>query len=178
MSPQMMGNTLVMPGGQPSIMGMGEPATGEEGFPMPYTGLKPFNQAMDQLFPGEQGGGDAALQEEAMPGRTVVKSEEVVEALQSATNRNGEPAIDKLKGQVYLVGDIVQRGWTDGKIEFAITERSDQQIIVNALPQWSGQKLLSFTVIQPGKVPADSIPVTATEAPVTTGGSTNVPIAS
>mgnify|MGYP007116766472 CR=1 FL=1 len=131
---------------------MGEPFVGKENFPIEYTPLKPFNQATDALL-GKAGGPES----EAMPGRQVVKLEEVQAALSGATNRKGEAALTKFRGQVWLVGDIAARGWTDGQIEFAITAKSDQQIIVNALPQYSSQGLLSFTVVT--KAPANGVPV-------------------
>jgi len=54
--PQQIGTTTVLPGGQPSMMGMGEPVTGKENFPIPYTPLKPFNEALRGLSAGAAGG--------------------------------------------------------------------------------------------------------------------------
>lgn len=150
------GNTMVLPGGAPQMMGMGEPVTGQEGFPLPYTPLKPFNQALDKLIPSEEDK-RAEGQSEALPGREVVKVQDVIAALSEAANRKGQKSLDMLKGQVWLTGEIARRGWTDGQIEFAITVKSDQQIIVNALPQWSGRGLLSFVDVT--AKPKDAIPV-------------------
>lgn len=161
--PTQIGNTTtLMPSGRPQMMGMGEPFIGKENMPLDFTAVKPFNQATDALlgksFLGGGGGQPpSGLESEAMPGRQVVKLEEVQAALSGATNRKGEIATTKFKGQVWLVGDIAARGWTDGQIEFAITAKSDQQIIVNALPQYSSQGLLSFTVVT--KAPANGVPV-------------------
>jgi hypothetical protein len=138
------GNAMVMPGGQPQMLGMGEPITGQEGFPLPYTPLKPFTPAMAAIT-GEVGGGTSAAT--GMPGKPIVTIDEVVEALESFVNRRGEKAVDKLQGNVYIMGDMATRGETDGKIEIGVTVKSDQQIITNALPQYAAQNLLEFRVL-------------------------------
>lgn len=155
----MVGNTMVLPGGQPAVAALGPPLTGPpEQFPIPYTALKPFNQATDialgKVRPGMEG-----LQGEALPGRTVVTADEVIAALNEARNRKGQKTIQKLRGEVYLIGEIARRGYTDARIEFAITVKSDQQVLVNALPQWAVEGRLSFTVLEPGVRPPDGIPV-------------------
>jgi hypothetical protein len=75
-----------------------------------------------------------------------------------------------LQGKVYLMGEIAQRGWTDGKIEIGITVKSDQQILTTALAQYAAQKLLAFRVISAGVEPEDGVllfgPSTKTPAPV------------
>jgi hypothetical protein len=151
-------NTTVMPVGRPQVMGSGEPLTGETNFPLPFEKVNPYAEGLEAIK-AAQGGGSAAPsgQEEAMPGRMVVKAEEVVKALSDATNRKGEKAAGKFKGQVYLVGEIAERGFTDGKIEFALTVKSDQQIITNALPQYAAQGLLVFRVVT--QVPEGAVPV-------------------
>lgn len=171
------GNTMLMPGGQPQMVGMGEPITGEaEDFPIPYTPLKPYGPAMAELAGTGTHGAAATeaalsdeLQPEAMPGKTVVKAEEITSALEAAVNRKGEKATDKLKGMVYLMEDLATRGWTDGEIVIGITVKSDQQIITTALPQYAGQGLLRFRMVNAGVVPEDAVlifgPETAT-APV------------
>jgi hypothetical protein len=150
-------NTTVMPSGQPQVMGTGEPFTGGENFPLPFTNVQPFAEGLEAIK-GAQGGPGATAQGEAMPGKTVVRAEEVVQALRDAVNRRGESALAKLKGKVYLIGDIATRGFTDGKIEFAITEKSDQQIVTNALPQYASQDMLSFRVVT--SVPKGAIAIT------------------
>ncbi len=150
-------NTVVMPSGQPQVMGTGEPFTGEENFPLPFQNVQPYAEGLEAIK-GAQGGGGPVGQEEAMPGKTVIRAEEVVTALNGAANRKGENALAKLKGKVYLVGEIAERGFTDGKVEFAITVKSDQQVIVNALPQYAAQGLLTFRVIT--AVPKGAIAIT------------------
>lgn len=149
------GNTMLMPGGQPQMMGLGEPLTGSaESFPIPYTPLKPYGPAVASLA-GTGTHGAAANREalggapegNALPGKTMVKAEDIVSALEQAVNRRGEKAIDKLKGRVYLMGELATRGSTDGKVEIGITVKSDQQIITTALPQFASQGLLVFRVI-------------------------------
>lgn len=149
-------NTLVMPSGQPQAMGTGAPFTGEQGFPLPFQNVNPYAEGLEAIK-AAQGGPTPTGQEEAMPGRTVVKADEVIKALSGATNRKGEKTSAKFKGQVYLVGEIAERGFTDSKIEFALTQKSDQQLIVNALPQYAAQGLLVFRVVT--TIPAGAIPV-------------------
>jgi hypothetical protein len=148
------------------MMGLGEPATGKENFPIPYTPLKPFNQALQGMELGGPGGGmgGGGLQAEAMPGRTVITAEEVTAALTEATNRKGEQATMKLKGKVYLMGEIAERGWTDGAIEIGITIKSDQQIITNALPQWASQNLLRFRMLPANSIPEGAVPISGASA--------------
>ena len=175
--PQQIGPTTVMPGGQPSMMGMGEPITGRENFPIPYTPLKPFNEALQGLSNqgiGAPGGGPAGpggdLRGEAAPGRTVVKAEEIVAALNEATNKRGEKAATKIRGKVYLLGEIAQRGWTDGEIEIGLTVKSDQQIIVGALPQYAAARRLVFRTLT--TVPPDAMLIsggTAAPEPIEAG---------
>jgi len=172
---EMIGNAMLMPGGQPQLMGLGEPMTGEaEDFPIPYTPLSPYGPALAELAgTGTHGAAanEAATgpQAEAMPGMNVVSADDVKAALESAVNRKGEQAVSKLQGKVYLMGEIAQRGWTDGKIEIGITVKSDQQILTTALAQYAAQKLLVFRVISAGIEPEDGVLLfgpTKTPAPV------------
>jgi hypothetical protein len=148
------GNAMLMPGGQPQMLGMGEPLTGNaESFPIPYTPLKPYGPALAQLAgtgvhgAAVEGAPATGPAKEAMPGKNVVSADDIIKTLESAVNRNGEKAVDKLQGRVYLMGDLASRGWTDGKLEIGITVKSDQQIIVTALPQYAAQGLLIFRLI-------------------------------
>jgi hypothetical protein len=61
-------------------------------------------------------------------------------------------------GQVFLVGELVQHGETDSDIEVMLTEKADQQVIAQQLPQWSGR--LSFHVVSgaPGEPHIDVTP--------------------
>jgi hypothetical protein len=162
-APGQIGNTTLMPGGQPAMMGMGEPMTGNEDFPLPYTPLKPFGPAMAEMAgTGVHGAAvdnqvAAGAQKGTMPGRTMVKAEEVTTALTAAVNRKGEKATSKLKGKVYLMGEIAERGATDGKIEIGLTVAADQQVIVTALPQWSSQGLLAFRILEGGEEPDEGV---------------------
>jgi hypothetical protein len=162
---------IILPGGQPNVMGEGAPFTGAENFPLPFTQVKPFGQVLNRESGGQ--GGSPNLQSEALPGRTVVSVEEVKKAFASATNRKGGKATGKLQGEVYLTGEIAQRGYTDGNIQFAITVKADQQVIVNALPQWASQNRLQFAVIDPGVVPPGAVPLLGKEPttpPIGQGG--------
>lgn len=140
-------NTVAMPSGRPQAMGTGAPLTGEEGFPLEFVDVKPYQQGM-QSIEKMQGG-----QGEALPGKTLIKAEDIIAAITASTNRKGEQATAKLKGRVWLIGQIAQRGWTDGNIEIAIEVKSDQQIIVSALPEYAAQNKLKFTVIEAGQEP-------------------------
>jgi hypothetical protein len=139
------GNTLLMPGGAPQMMGMGEPITGQEGFPIDYSPLKPYGPGTAELT--GTGTPGTTPNTAAMPGKTMITADEIVSALESFVNRKGEKAIDKLQGSVYLMGDMATRGQTDGKIEIGITAKPDQQIITNALPQYASQGLLEFRIL-------------------------------
>lgn len=56
-------------------------------------------------------------------------------------------AIKKIKGNVYLVGEIVQDGSTDGPIEVDVTDPIDKQTLLNGLPTpYKGQ--ISFHNVQ------------------------------
>jgi hypothetical protein len=155
----MMGNTLVMPGGTPQIMGMGEPATGEEGFPMPYTGLKPFNQAMDQLFPGQQQGQPPQEGQTLNDlGPNAITLEEVKTAL---------GAIGKLRGLVYIGGDIVKNGVTEGRVVLYITVKQDRGTITNAIQNTPLFGRIEFIPIPEGEQPPGTVPLV--------GGQQNVP---
>jgi hypothetical protein len=144
-------NAMLMPGGQPQVLGMGEPLTGSaESFPIPYTPLKPFGPAVAELAgTGVHGAAanEQALAAETMPGKGVITADQVVSALEQATNRRGEKATDKLKGRVWLLGDLATRGFTNNKIELGISVKSDQQILTTALPQFAAQNLLVFRVM-------------------------------
>lgn len=144
---QMMGNTLVMPGGSPAIMGLGEPATGEEGFPMSYTALKPFNQAMDQLFPGE-GQEEGGMVNDMGP--RAVSLDEVRQAI---------AAIPNLKGKVYIGGELAASGVTEGSITLYITNKLDKQTILNAVRDTKMYGRIEFVPIPEDRVPQGAVPV-------------------
>lgn len=77
-----------------------------------------------------------------------------------------------LQGRAFLIGEIVQRGSTDGPVEVAVTERADEQTLTQALPQYH----FSFTVVA-GEPNEENVEVTTgvtpkapTPEPVPTGG--------
>lgn len=149
-------NTVVMPSGRPQAMGSGEPFTGEQNFPLPFVNVNPYAEGLEAIKQ-VQGGPSPTGQEEAMPGRTVVRAEEVAQGIMSAANRKGEKAAGKLKGKVYLLGEIATRGFTDGKVEIGLTVKSDAQIINTALPQLSSQGLLVYRVLT--SIPEEAVPI-------------------
>ena len=154
-------NTVVMPSGRPQVMGSGQPFTGEENFPLPFEQVNPYAEGLEAIKVA-QGGAPAGAPAgpsapSGLPGRPAVTVDEIMQALSAATNRKGEKAAGKFKGQVYLVGEIAARGQTSGKIEFALTVKSDQQIIVTALPQYASEGKLVFRVVT--EIPEEAIPV-------------------
>jgi len=121
------GNAMLMPGGRPQMLGMGEPVTGEEGFPIPYTPLKPFGPAVAEL--AGTGVHGAAANEQALgggeqPGANSITFQEAQEILSG---------VQKLKGGVYLIGDIVERGYTDSSVEIGLEKAIDKATITNAV---------------------------------------------
>ncbi len=146
--------TTALPLGQPQVMGTGEPFTGREGFPLSFEEVQPYATGLEAIQAGQTG-----VQGEALPGKTMVTAEEIIAAITAATNRKGFKALNKLQGEVYLVGELAERGFTDGPIQFAITVKADQQVIVTALPQYAALGLLQFRVIEPGTAPEVAIPV-------------------
>jgi len=148
--PQQIGTTTVMPGGQPSMMGMGEPVTGKENFPIPYTPLKPFNEALQGLSKqgiGTPEGGGAGGE----GGPNAIRLEEAQQILSG---------IDKLRGDVFLMGDIAQYGFAESKVDVGITSKLDRATIVNGT---RGTKLygrMAFTIIPAGEgPPPGAIPI-------------------
>lgn len=153
----MMGNTLILPSGQPSMMGVGEPATGEEGFPLPYTVLKPFNQAMDQLFPGQSENQQGMVND---LGPDAITIEEVQQAV---------GAVKNLKGQVFVGGDLAKSGATENRVTLYITNKLDKQTILNSVRETKLFGRIDFIPIPEGEVPPGAVPLT--------GGANVVPAA-
>jgi hypothetical protein len=125
------GNTTLMAGGQPQMMGLGEPMTGTEGFPIDYSPLKPYGPAMAQL--AGTGVHGAAVDNMGAAGPLAVPAGEQGGAnaitLEEATQILG--AVQKLKGEVFVMGDIVERGFTDGSVEVGLTKPIDKATISN-----------------------------------------------
>lgn len=137
------GGLSLLPGGQPLVMGVGEPLSGEENFPLPYAEAKPYGRAIDEILgvpgqrPGLAGGGGQQL---TADGNAAPAGAITVEEVENAIE-----AIPNLKGQVYIIGRLAKQGWTDASIDLAITDKLDKQTIINALRQWYGK--LRFTVV-------------------------------
>ena len=157
---EMVGNAMLMPGGQPQMMGMGEPLTGTaESFPIPYTPLKPFGPAVAELAGTGvhgQGANEAALsgagiQPGEQPGANAVTLDEATEILSG---------IDKLKGALYLMGDIVQRGFTEGSVQVGITKAIDKATVSNAV---RGTKLAGRIVFETS-IPTGAVQVAGPKA--------------
>lgn len=142
-------NTTVLPQGQPQVMGVGEPLSTESGQlgGLPYTNLKPFGQALQSL----QGGGETAPAEptapapppttEAEPERVTL--DEVAAAIQAVPEQIKSGKIRSrsggFKGDIYLMGEIAQRGGTTDTIDIGYTVPSDWQLLLSALTQWRGR---------------------------------------
>ena len=140
----------LLPGGQPQAMGIGEPLAGEENFPLPFEELKPYGAAVDKLTPEVPVGQPAAAETTIEPDAVTV--EQITEELAQ---------VDKLKGQVYIVGRMAEKGFTTGKIELGLTDPKDKQTIINALPQYYGR--FSFMIVE--EPPPDAIPVVMNQMP-------------
>lgn len=62
--------------------------------------------------------------------------------------------IKKVKGKVWLVGEVVQKGGTNGPIEVMLTEAADKSTIINGLPdEYHGK--LQFHVRPNGDLPSE-----------------------
>ncbi len=156
-------NTLIMPSGSPQAMGTGEPFVGEQSFPLPFQNVSPYAESLEAIKAAQGGGGQPTGQEEAMPGKAMVRLTDVRAALADAINRKGEKATGKLKGNVYALGELATRGQTDGKLEIGYTVKSDVQILNTALRQWTSQNMVIFRFLT-------SVP---SEAKLIAGGASN-----
>lgn len=148
-------NATIMPGGAPQLMGMGEPLTGQENFPMEYTPVKPFGPALKELAGEGTHGGAVTAGEEGMPGRTMIRLEDAQSILSQVQN---------LKGQVFLMGEIVPmemggRGATDGPVEVGITNKLDKQTILNAIRDTPLFGRIQWRELPPGSQPDTAMPV-------------------
>jgi hypothetical protein len=54
-------------------------------------------------------------------------------------------------GRVFLVGEIVQRGQTDGDVEVALTEQADQDALNQGLPQYAGRLVFHLVASEPSE---------------------------
>ena len=156
------GNTMLMPSGQPQMMGMGEPMTGTEGFPIEYTPLKPYGPALAELAGTGTHGASAnaaALSGQGIapgeqPGASAVTMEEAIQVLSS---------VGKLKGQVYLLEDIVERGFTEGSVAVGLTSMIDKATVSNAIRDTKLHGRVRFVDVSKG-LPPGAMPVAGTES--------------
>jgi hypothetical protein len=160
---EMIGNTMLMPGGQPSMMGMGEPLTGSpESFPIPYTPLKPYGPGVAELAGTGvhgQGANEAALSGQGItpgeqPGLNSITLEEATQIL---------GGIKKLKGAVYLLEDIAERGFTEGSVAVGITMAGDKATISNAIRATKLAGRVRFITINAGALPPGAQQVAGTQ---------------
>ena len=137
-----------------SASGMGEPVTGEAGFPIDYTPLTPFGPALTELA-GTGVHGAAANEPSSgvapgeQPGPGAITLDEAMQILSG---------IEKLKGQVFLLEDIVDRGFTEGKVVVGLTNMIDKATITNAIRTTKLYGWVRFVDISDG-VPTGAIPV-------------------
>lgn len=156
---EMIGNTMLMPGGQPSMMGMGEPLTGNpESFPIPYTPLKPYGPGVAELAGTGvhgQGANEAALSGQGIapgeqPGPNSITLEEAQQILSG---------VGKLKGAVYLLEDIVERGFTEGSVAVGITNAGDKATLSNAIRATKLSGRVRFITIAEGALPPGAMQI-------------------
>lgn len=161
-------NVAVLPSGQPQVMGVGEPLSGESGQVggLPYTNLRPFGQALGSMSEaqaggpagaaaqaggappqqGQQGPGEsdiAATVEGGVQEQDVVTAEEVVAAIQAVSDRIQSGKVRSrsggLKGDIYVMGEIAQSGETADSIDIGYTLPADWQVLTNVLTEWRGR---------------------------------------
>jgi len=82
-------------------------------------------------------------------------------ASQTVTLAQAEAAVRAVKGltgKVWLVGEIAQRGKTDGQIALAVTDPADQRTLTEGLPEWQGRLVIHVVRGQPGEQAVDVSP--------------------
>lgn len=132
------GGTAGLPiGPSPAMMGPGAGAMPPSLPPMPPGGPLPTPSA-GPTPPGGQTLPIAQNPGEGPPGEPAGMPTPPESAPQGAFTLSGAIGdfshIKKLKGRVFLVGEIVQKGATDGPVEVSITDKIDKSTIVNGLP--------------------------------------------
>ncbi len=143
------GGTAVPPqpaAGGPGAPGMPIPAIpppGSPGMPMPPgpapAAGPPAPQAGDQTLPSAQNPGDVAAGG-PYPGIPTPPDigQEGEFTLPGAVGDFSR--LKKVKGRIFLVGEIVQKGSTDGPVEVDVTNPIDKSTILNGLPdEYHGQ---------------------------------------
>jgi hypothetical protein len=137
---QLPSSLSLLPGGAPTAMGTSAPLSGEENFPLPFTEVKPYAAALDVMT--------GTPQPPEKMGAGAVSAEDVMKAV---------AGVQKLKGEVYLAGEIAKRGQTMGAITLALTDKLDKQTLLNALPEYKGR--IEFVIVPAGQPPAGAIPI-------------------
>jgi hypothetical protein len=158
-------NVAVLPQGQPQVMSVGGALSSDSGQVggLPVTELKPFGQALQSLGAPAQGqtspqGAPAAAPEETNEADRIT-AEEVIAAIQAITGQIKGGKIRSrsggFKGDIYLMGELAQRGGTTDTIDIGYTVPADWQLITNALTEWRG-RLAGHSLTE---APAVGIPV-------------------
>lgn len=153
----MVGNAMLMPSGRPQVLGMGEPMTGEEGFPIEYTPLKPYGPALAEL--AGSGVHGASANEAALAGTGITPGEQPgpnAITLEEATKILS--GVKKLKGAVYLLEDIVERGFTEASVAVGLTNMVDKATITNAVRKTKLYGRIRFIDVS-GGIPPGAVPV-------------------
>ena len=47
--------------------------------------------------------------------------------------------IEKIRGRIFIFGELAIQGWTEGQIDLMLTDMIDKQTILNGLPMWRGR---------------------------------------
>ena len=128
-------------GGTTPPPGAGAPAAAPPMLPMPPgpapAGAPPAPASGDQTLPGAINPGSA---DNAPPAGMPTPPQSAPGQFTLSGAVGDFSRIKKLKGKVYLVGEIVVKGSTDGPIEVDLTDNIDKSTIINALPdEYDGQ---------------------------------------
>jgi hypothetical protein len=135
---------------------------------LPVTNLKPFGQVIESMGAQPGAGGAPAP---AQPGATPqpeaggvaeadrVTAEEVIAAIQAVPEQIKGGKIRSrsggFKGDIYLMGEIAQRGGTTDTIDIGYTVSADWQLLTSVLTDWRG-RLSGHSLTSP---PSAGIPV-------------------
>jgi hypothetical protein len=104
----------------------------------------PYKDALEKLAPQKE-----------MPEPGAITADEVTQLIKS---------VKKLKGSVYLMGQIAQYGQTASTVEIGITDKLDKQTILNAIRNTPLFGKVEFLVIPAGAVPPDAVPIVEVQA--------------
>ena len=67
--------------------------------------------------------------------------------------------IQKLKGEVYIGGEIARTGYTEGRVTLYITNKLDKATISNAVRETPLAGRIEFIPVPEGKIPPSAIPL-------------------